>query len=110
MSLTALMGRPCQIIRRSPSGSYDRYGNEIAGEEVIETTCELQQAAREEEAGGSIAEAFWRGFFPVDTDLQAEDAIEIDGFAYEVIGDPWRADSGSTASLFSPAESTSTLG
>lgn len=97
MSLATLMGRPCIIVRRQLSGEEDRYGNLIPSEATDASTCEIQQQERSEAAEGSIGETLWRAFFPIDTNLQAEDAVIVDGLEYEVVGDPWNADSGSTA-------------
>jgi hypothetical protein len=97
VSLASLMSRNAIIIRRNLSGSTDIYGDDAKTESVISTTCELQQEERTEEGGGAISETRWVGFFPVSLDLQSEDAVEVDGYEYELVGDPWVADTGNVA-------------
>jgi hypothetical protein len=96
MTLSALMSRSCQIVRRSP-GSSDRYGNDIPTESLASATCEIQQMDRSEMEEGSVTETLWKVFLPVNTDIQAEDALIVGGVEYEMVGDPWNANSGSSA-------------
>lgn len=98
MSLATLMSRDCLIIRRSETGSTDRYGNPDKTETLISTTCEIQQLTRDEpDAAGEVSKTQWRAFFPVDTVLLTDDAVEVDGDEYELDGDPWTADTGNVA-------------
>jgi hypothetical protein len=98
VSLASLMSRPCVIIRRDETGGTDRYGNPDRTETLVETTCELQQLTRDEpDASGEVSKTLWRAFFPVDTVLLTDDAVEVDGDEYELDGDPWTADTGNAA-------------
>jgi hypothetical protein len=88
--LSNLLNRPCQIVRRGPSGVDDDYGNEIAGETVVSTVCELQQDVAAEVAGHEeVSKTKWRCFFPVSTDIDGSDRVIIDAEVYEVDGEPW---------------------
>jgi hypothetical protein len=88
--LSNLLNRPCQIVRRGPSGVEDEYGNEIAGETVVSTVCELQQdMAAEVASHEEMSKTRWRCFFPVSTDIDGTDRVIIDAEVYEVDGEPW---------------------
>ena len=92
--LSNLLNRPCQIVRRGPSGVEDGYGNEIAGETVVSTVCELQLAGGAN-VGGEVhgheetSKTQWRCFFPVSTDIDGTDRVITDAEVYEVDGEPW---------------------
>jgi hypothetical protein len=88
--LSNLLNRPCEIVRRGPSGVEDDYGNEIAGETVVNTVCELQQDAAMEVGGHEeVSRTHWRCFLPVGTDIDGTDRVTVDGEPYEVDGEPW---------------------
>lgn len=93
MTITNLMNRPVQIVRRGPSGTTDDYGNEIPGETVVSTVCEFQnQRGRSDAEDGShneLAESRWDVFLPADTDITSGDALIVDGLEYEVDGEAW---------------------
>lgn len=92
MTLSALLNRSVTLIRRLPSVDTDVYGNEIPGEDLVETVGELQQRRREEPGGaGEVSETDWLLVLPAGTDLRTGDAVEVDGMLYELIGDPWAA-------------------
>lgn len=59
---------------------------------MVETVCELQQAASTEPGdNGEVATTAWRVFFLPDTDIATGDAVVVDGHTYEMTGDPWPA-------------------
>jgi hypothetical protein len=88
--LSNLLNRSCQIVRRGLSGVEDDYGNEIAGETVVSTVCELQQDMAVEITGHEdLSRTRWRCFFPADTDIDGTDRVIIDAERYEIDGDPW---------------------
>lgn len=90
--LAQLINRQCQIVRRSQSSDLDDYGNEIPGEEIVETVCELQQRRRDEPGGeGETSDTEWVAFFLPEADLDTGDGLIVDGVVYEVTGDPWSA-------------------
>jgi hypothetical protein len=92
------MNRPATIVRRSESGNTDDCGNDIPQVDEVDFRCELQQAARSETPDmGEVSDTTWKLFAPVDTDLRTGDAVYLAGTYYEVIGAPWRADTGSAA-------------
>lgn len=95
MTITNLINLPCQIVRRTPSGLEDDYGNEIPGETVVSTVCEFQKLPRssdqEDASRNELAESRWNVFFPAGTDVDSGDALIIGGTEYEVDGDPWDA-------------------
>ena len=92
--LSNLLNRPCQIVRRGPSGVEDDYGNELAGETVVSTVCELQSGA-----GANVGAEIGKHedlrrtqrqcFFPVGTDIDGNDRVIVDNEFYEVEGEPW---------------------
>jgi len=88
--ISNLLNRPCQIVRRGPSGVDDDYGNELAGETVVSTVCELQQdAATEIGTHEDLSRTRWRCFMPVGTDIDGSDRVVIEAERYEVDGEPW---------------------
>lgn len=89
--LSQLVNRPCTILRRVASGSDDGYGNEVQTDDTVETVVELQQMRRDEH-DDAVGDADWTAFFLPGEDVQSGDAIVVDGFKYEVVGDPaaWR--------------------
>lgn len=92
----SLMHTPCVIVRRGDSETYDEDNNMIPSETEVETVCDLQQIRRSEpDSQGEMSETFWNCFLPVGTELTTRDSIEIEGHAYEVVGDPWDANQGS---------------
>lgn len=99
MSLIQLLSRPCTIVQRLPSAEKDARGNEIPGERFIETVCEVQQRSRREPGdAGETSDTYWDGYFPADTQLNTGDAVIVDAIGeFELVGDPWQANTGSLA-------------
>lgn len=92
MSLTMLINRPCVIAHRVPSDTTDDYGNEIPGESLTSTVCEIQQRQRSEPADqGETSDTEWVVFLLPAEDLHTGDRVIVDGESYEITGDPWRA-------------------
>ncbi len=94
MPIAQLLNTPCTIIRRSPSGDEDDYGNEEQKPEDVETVCEVQKQVRRasEEPGdqGELSDTLWTGFFPAGTELRTGDAVRVDALGeFEMVGDPW---------------------
>lgn len=92
--ISTLLTTPCTLLLRSNSGSTDDYGNAIESETEVETVCAVQQQRRTEPGEhDDLSDTSWLGFFPVGTDLEAADAVEVDGHGtFELIGDPWPVD------------------
>ena len=89
MSALDLMTRPCSLIRRSPSGDLDRFGNPKHTELSVGTVCELQQRQRTEPGDqGELSDTTWTLFLPAGTNVNTGDTIVVDR-EYELIGDPW---------------------
>jgi hypothetical protein len=86
--VTELINRTCQVVRRSASETTDAYGNEILGESIVETVCEIQQQ-RTGEQDDAVAQTDWVGFFLPGESLDSGDAVLLDMSEFEVIGDPW---------------------
>lgn len=99
MSLATLMSRPCVIVRRSPSATEKNdYGDPLIDETTVETVCEIQQKTRDEPRdAGEVSVDEWLLILPIATDVDTSDRIEVDGSAFEFVGAPWRADTGSAA-------------
>lgn len=88
--IAQLINRECQIVQRSASGDTDELGNEIPGETVVETVIELQQR-RADEHDDAVSDTDWVAFFLPTEDVRSGDAVVVDGYKYEVVGDPWEA-------------------
>lgn len=92
MSLSALLNRPCAILRRTSSGERDRFGNPLHDELLVATVCELQQRQRAEPGHDSeLSDTSWALFLPPGTDLNTGDVVLVDDARYELVGDPWEA-------------------
>ena len=91
--ISNLINRPCQIVRRAPSGLEDDYGNEIPGETIVATVCEFQKQRglgdQEDASRNELAESKWNVFFPSGTDVASGDSVIVDGIEYEGDGEAW---------------------
>ena len=88
MTIASLLTLPCTIVRRSPTGTEDDYGNEIPGESTVSTLCELQQRQRGE-TEETVSDTSWLLVLPADTDVDSADVVIVAGKEYEMAGDPW---------------------
>lgn len=100
MSLSSLMGRTCTIVNRTSGTAQDIYGNVVptsAG--TITVACEIQQERRAEPGDeGELSVTEWVAFFPSGTAIDTGDTVsEATLGAFEVVGRPWDANSGSPA-------------
>jgi hypothetical protein len=96
VTLSNLINRPCVLIRRSTSGTADRYGDDQPGEQLIPSVWQVQQRQRTETAEGQVSETEWLAFFLTGTVLDTNDAIVDDDLGtFELVGDPWDAREGS---------------
>lgn len=88
--LSQLINRSCVLLRRSASGT-DELGNEIQADDAVETVIELQRRAADEH-DNTVSDTDWVAFFLPTEDVRSGDAVVVDGFKYEVVGDPalWR--------------------
>lgn len=93
MPLEQLLNRPCTLLLRDSTGDKDDYGNEKTGDPTeVETVCELQQQRRDEQDDqGETSDTTWLVILPAGTEIDTGDAIQIDGYVYELVGAPWRA-------------------
>lgn len=101
---------PCQIISRSTTGGTidDGYGNLTPTLGTIDSFCDLQQTSRTEPPlSGETSITTWNIYLPVDTVIDTGDAVVVNNKVYELIGDPWNADSGSN--MVNHVEATATL-
>jgi hypothetical protein len=87
--LAQLINRECLLLRRVP-GSTDELGNVIQTDDAVETVVELQQR-RTDEHDNTVSDTDWVAFFLPTEDVRSGDAVLVDGFKYEVVGDPWEA-------------------
>ena len=95
MSLAELINQPCTIVRRSEAEE-EEFGEPTRTETRVETVCHIQQRRRDEPGAlGEVSETDWLAFFMPDEQLRTGDAVETEGWVYELIGDPWVADQGS---------------
>lgn len=95
----SLIATPCTIVRRLAGEDIDELGNPIAGEEFVETVCELQQKRRDEPLlEGEYGTSAWDCFFPSGTEIDTTDGVIIEPHGeFEVVGNPWHANQGSAA-------------
>jgi len=88
-----LLNRPATIIRRTDGEEIDDYGNPVPTVEEVSVVCEVQKQQRaDEEPGGSgeVSDTRWIGFFPIGTELDTGDAVEVEGIGtLELVGGPW---------------------
>lgn len=94
MTISALLNRPCVIVRRSLSGDRDDFGNDVPTETTETTVYELQQTQRTEPlTAGELGVSTFLAVFPAGTDIQVNSAVVdlLDGHEYEVVGQPWAA-------------------
>jgi hypothetical protein len=90
--ISRLINRPCQLVRLGPSGTEDDSGNEIDGETVVTTVCEIQMftgQATEPSGHNEMSRTKWSLFLPVGTDIDSGDSVIVDGKKYELDGDAW---------------------
>lgn len=92
MTLAALLNLPVTITRRVETDELDEFGNQLDDEQAVETVGELQQRQSNEPAGaGEVSIGDFLLILPAGTQLTTGDRVTVDGQAYEVVGDPWRA-------------------
>lgn len=92
MTLAQMINTPCTILRRSASGSRNKYGGKSKVDTPVETVCELQQRRRDEQGDqGELSDTFYLAIFPAGTEIRTGDGLVVAGHEYEMIGDPWRA-------------------
>ena len=87
MSLATFISQPCTIITRSDDAT-DQYGDQTKLETSTASLCELQPTGAPREAeGGNIGFTTWRLYLDGSVALNSDDAIIVDGAAYELVGD-----------------------
>lgn len=98
--LSQLLNTPATILRRSADGGEDEFGNPTQGVEEVEISCALQAAGRsratEKDEYGEISDTTWKLFLPIGADIDSGDAVVVKGRKYELVGDPWNAEEGSS--------------
>jgi hypothetical protein len=100
MTLTALLSRSGTILSHTAGTTLDTYGEALQGTTSTAVSCEIQQERREEPGeAGEFSVTEWVGFFPIGTTLDTGDQVVCSsaGGTFEVVGEPWNADSGSSA-------------
>ncbi|MEW1964641.1 hypothetical protein AB0302_04495 [Micrococcus sp. NPDC078436] len=92
-----LMTETCQLVlRATPTGEYDDYGLPIiGGPETITVPCwyEPRGSSEETTAAEQQIDGYWI-YLPLDTDLEAADAVRLAGHEYQVVGEPGRQPGG----------------
>lgn len=99
MTLTSLLSRSGTILSRTAGTATDIYGDPTQGTTSVAVQCEIQQLRREEPGeAGEFSVTEWVGFFPSGTSLDTGDAVVVASIGtFEVVGEPWDANSGSSA-------------
>lgn len=100
MSLSTLMTKPCTITRRSASTTQiDASGDAVVNTTTLTTVCEIQPQQRadtEPAEQGELSDTHWDLFLPWGTALDTSDKVTVGGQAFEVVGAPWNAQTGSS--------------
>jgi hypothetical protein len=92
VTLTALLSQSATIVRRSPSGTTDDYGNDIPDETTEDVECYLEQRQRDEDdLSGEVSESEYLLIVPAGTVLDTGDEVIVNELAYEMVGAPWEA-------------------
>jgi hypothetical protein len=87
MSLASFINTPCTIIQRS-GDTVDAYGDQTKTDTATASFCELQPSgAPREDEGGNIGVTTWRLYLVGPVALNADDAVQVDGEMYELVGD-----------------------
>lgn len=99
MSIASLLNRSGTILSRTAGTATDAYGNAVSTVGTVAVDCEIQQKSREEPGEeGEFSVTEWIGFFPSGTSLDTGDQVVVASLGtFEVVGDPWDANSGSSA-------------
>lgn len=101
--ISNLLTQEVTIVRRSPSGQRDAYGNESQTETETVVRGELQQQARradaEPEDQGEFSDTTWKLFLPAGTEIDTGDLVVVDGRRFEMFGAPWSVHNPRTRSV-----------
>lgn len=99
MSIASLLNRSGTILSRTAGTAMDVYGNIAQTSGTTAVDCEIQQIRRSEPGeAGEFSVTEWVGFFPTGTALDTGDQVVVASMGtFEVVGDPWDANSGSSA-------------
>jgi hypothetical protein len=99
MTLTSLLSRSGTILSRTAGTALDTYGEPLQGTTSTAVACEVQQVQSDEPGDqGEFSVTGWKGYFPTGTTLDTGDAVSVSGMGtFEVVGEPWDANSGSSA-------------
>lgn len=108
----SLLNRAGSIIHRTAGTAVDIYGEPTQGTTSTAVLCEIQQQQRSEPGeGGEFSDTGWIGFFPTGTTLDTGDAVTVASMGtFEVVGEPWDANTGSAAVHHMEASLRKTLG
>jgi hypothetical protein len=91
----------CSVVSRNTAGTaVDVYGNVTpANSGTVSVACDIQQIRRAEPGDeGELSVTEWMAFFPTGTVVDTSDQItEATLGTFEVVGDPWDANTGSAA-------------
>jgi hypothetical protein len=102
----SMMNKTCTVLSRTAGTATDVYGNPTYGTTSVSVPCEIQAAGGRAGAGarrepgeeGELSITDWIAFFPSGTVIDTSDQVsEASLGTFEVIGDPWDANSGSAA-------------
>lgn len=97
MPLGNLISRPCTLTRRTSSADTDRYGDEIPGDQMVETVCSYQPR-NESEGEDELGEETATAFFLVTEVVGNGDTLHIPGEGdFEINGRPEHWSEGSPA-------------
>lgn len=85
-----MLQKTCVIRHRvEDENNFNEYGDPEIDTNDVETVCELQQVETDEpDLAGEFAKSTWNLFLPVGTAIDTTDQVIIDGFIYEITGEP----------------------
>lgn len=87
-AIDRLLPYSATLLRRSPTGPVDEYGDPTFEEVEQATRCELQQSGSREDADAAVQIVTWRVWLPPDAPARGWDALRLDdGRLLELEGD-----------------------
>jgi hypothetical protein len=85
-----LFTRPATVTRRVAAATRDAHGTVEWTTSTVSMLVEVQQTgSAEANERGQVVVNSWRLFAPADAQLDAGDAVTVDGNRFEIDGTPW---------------------
>lgn len=81
-----LLTRTATIVTRTET-TRDAYGELVKATSTSSVLCELQPIRSDEAEGGNLGITAYNLYLDGSRDLHADDAVQVDGVTYELVGD-----------------------